>query len=139
MANPTIAPDPRFDERPGNTYERKVADPRASYNVKREGPLRFEEGLGTIPAVPGDFNKGVLQGYATPPGRPNHNLNVFEKPAAETMQERAHLGSAAWVDSPGLLGEFASGSFADYSAPAYTEVTRDGSRQQRRAPAIVSD
>lgn len=134
-----IAPSPRVPERPGNIYERKVADPRASYNAKREGPLRFEEGLGTIPSVPGEFNKGILQGYATPPGRPNHNLDVFEKSPQETMQERAHLGSASWVDSPDLLGEFAGGSFADYSQTSYEQVTRSGARQQRQTPSVVKD
>jgi hypothetical protein len=139
MANPTIAPDPSFPERPGTVYERKVLDPRGSYNGARRGPLRFEEGLGTDTDVPTDFETGVLQGYATPPGRPNHNLNVYEKPAAETTKERAHVGSAAWVDSPDLLGEFAGGAFTDHSTVVFEQVTRDGGRQQRQTPAVVQD
>lgn len=139
MANPTIAPDPSYPERPGNVYERKVQDPRGNYNSARRGPLRFEEGLGTDPDVPKDFTVGVMQGYATPPGRPNHNLNVWEKPAEETMRERAHVGSASWVDSPDLLGEFSQGSFADYADLRYEEVVRNGARQQRVTPAVVQD
>lgn len=139
MANPTIAPDPSFPERPGTVFERKVAAPTANYNAARRGPLRFEEGIGTDTDVPSDFQKGILQGYATPPGRPNHNANVFEKPAEETMQERAHLGSAAWVDAPDVLGEFAQGSFADYAEQRWDEVVRDGGSQMRHNHAIVSD
>lgn len=134
-----IAPAPRFPEAPGYVYERKVAPPTANYNADRKGPLRFEEGLGSDTAVPRDFQVGVTQGLATPPGRPNHNMNVFEKPAAETMQERAHPGSASWVEAPELLSEFAGGAFVDYSAPEYIQDLRDGGNQRRRNPASVSD
>lgn len=134
-----IAPAPKFPERPGTVYERKVGDPRSNYNGSRRGPLRFEEGLGTDTDVPTDFQKGILQGYATPPGRPNHNLNVYEKPAAETTKERAHVGSASWVDSPDLLGEFAGGAFTDHAVVQYEEVVRNGARQQRQTPAVVRD
>lgn len=134
-----IAPAPRVPERAPYTYERKVGDPRANYNTARRGPLRFEEGVATDTDVPNEFQKGILQGYATPPGRPNHNLNVFEKPAEETMHERAHVGSAAWVDSPDVLSEFASGSFADYSEYEYQQVVRDGSHQARTSAAVVND
>lgn len=137
MANPTIAPAPQVAEDPGTVYERNVKDPRDNYNSQRRGPLRFEEGLGSDTDVPSDFSTGILQGYATPPGRPNHNLNVFEKSPEETMSERAHVGSASWVDSPDLLGEFAQGSFADYADLRYEEVIRSGARQQRVTPAVV--
>jgi hypothetical protein len=138
MAN-TIAPAPRFPERPSTQYEREVKDPRDNYNTAREGTLRFEEGIGTDTDVPTDFQKGIMQGYATPPGRPNHNLNVFEKPAAETMKERAHVGSAAWVDSPDMLGEFAQGSFTDYARQEWLQVQRDGSHYMRPSHAVISD
>lgn len=137
----SLAPDPRVPERPGNVYEVKGrgANPATNYNNARRGPLRFEEGIGTDTDVPSDFTVGILQGYNTPPGRPNHNQNVYEKPAQETMRERAHLGSAAWVDSPDLLGEFAQGSFADYASVQYEQVTRNGARQQRMTPSVVQD
>jgi hypothetical protein len=103
------------------------------------GPLRFEEGVATDTDVPNDFVTGVMQGYQTPPGAPNHNKNVYEKYPDETMKQRAHMGSAAWVEAPTYLGEFAHGSFADYAAVKYEEVTRDGSRKQRINPAEVDD
>lgn len=131
----TIGPAPQFPEDPGNVYERKFA---AAIPGQR-GPLRFEEGVATDTDVPNDFQKGILQGLMTPPGRPNHNMNVFEKYPAETMQERAHVGSAAWVEAPAYLGEFAHGSFSDYAEVTYEEVIRNGARQQRMNPALVVD
>lgn len=130
-----LAPSPQFPERPGTQYERKTAPSI----VGQRGPLRFEEGLGTDTDIPNEFNKGALQGYTTPPGRPNHNMNVYEKPAAETMQERAHAGSAAWVEAPEFLGEYSQGSFTDFAQVRYEEVTRNGARQQHRNPATVRD
>lgn len=130
-----LAPAPQFPERPGTVYERKVG----TTNPARRGPLRFEEGVGTDTDVPTDFNVGVLQGYVTPAGRPNHNQNVFEKPAAETMKERAHVGSAAWVESNDYLSEFAHGSFSDAAEVKFEQVQRNGARQQRTSPAVVND
>ena len=111
MAVENIAPAPGFPERPGNTYERKMSP--ATPGLR--GPLRFEEGIATDTDVPNDFQLGLDQGYDTPAGRPNHNSNVFEKYPEETMRERAHVGSAAWVEAPTYLGEFAQGNFGDHS------------------------
>lgn len=128
-----LAPNPQYPERVGNTYESKVAG-----NNVRRGPLRFEEGLATDTDVPNDFTKGVMQGYQTPPGRPNHNANVYEKSADETMQQRAHAGSAAWVEAPTFLGEFAHGAGAG-SVISYEQVNRSGGRYERLNPANVPD
>ncbi|HEY1646012.1 MAG TPA: hypothetical protein VGF75_06675, partial [Candidatus Saccharimonadales bacterium] len=109
----------------------------------RRGPLRFEEGIATDTDVPSDFTFGAMQGYRTAPGRPNHNLNVFEKPAAETMQQRAHLGSAAWLDSAGMTGEFMHGVNVDTNAARrFEQVDRGaglGQRFERLHSAIVTD
>jgi hypothetical protein len=129
-----LAPDPQFQERVGTVYERKFAD-----NASRRGPLRFEEGVATDTDVPNEFTKGVMQGYLTAPGRPNHNANVYEKYPQETMAERVHVGSAAWVEAPTFLGEFSHGSFSDYAAVSYEEVVRNGSRYERLSPAVVDD
>jgi hypothetical protein len=129
-----LAPNPRYPERVGTTYERKVGS-----NPMRRGPLRFEEGIATDTDVPSDFQKGVMQGYITAPGRPNHNANVYEKPAAETMQQRVHVGSASWVEAPTYLGEFAHGSFNENAALKYEEVTRSGGHQARLNAAVVND
>jgi hypothetical protein len=126
VAVPDIAPSPRFPERVGTVYERKMA-PNAPGG---RGPLRFEEGLGTDTDIPSDFQVGMMQGYITPPGRPNHNANVYEKWPEETMQQRAHVGSAAWTEAPTFLAEFAGGSYTDYAEPRYEEVIRSGGRYQ---------
>lgn len=128
-----LAPDPQFPERTGTTYEAKVAQ-----NNVRRGPLRFEEGLATDTDVPSDFTVGVMQGYRTPPGQPNHNANVYEKSAEETMQQRAHAGSAAWVEAPTFLGEFAHGAGAGNEI-SYEQVDRSGGRYERLNPANVPD
>lgn len=131
----TLAPAPQNPERSPNIYERKYSPAVPG----QEGPLRFEEGLGTDPDVPNDFVTGATQGTLTAPGRPNRNANVFTKPAAETMSQRSHPGSAAWVDAPTFLGEFVQGSFTNFSEPQFEEVVRNGARQERPAPNAVTD
>lgn len=147
MARPTdertdrspLAPTDNFRERANTYYERKEG-----YNTVRRGPLRFEEGISTDTDVPNDFQLGVLQGYRTAPGRPNHNLNVYEKYPEETMKQRAHVGSAAWPESQTFIGEFAHGSYSPYAEVKYEQVDRgapnpSGRRWERQAAAVVSD
>jgi hypothetical protein len=129
-----ISPAPRFPERSPQVFERKGAA-----NDVRRGPLRFEEGIATDTDVPSDFQKGMMQGMIAAQGRPNRNANVFEKPAAETLAERAHVGSAAWVEAPTFLGEFAHGSFTDYAEQKFEEVIRSGGRSQRASATVVND
>lgn len=141
MASFDIAPAPQFPERAPTIFERKVSPAAPG----QSGPLRFQEGLGTDTDIPREFSKGAMQGYVTPPGRPNHNENVFEKLPAETMAERAHVGSAAWVEAPSFLGEFAHGSYSDFSRVTIEQVDREGgegvmgTRFERRNPASVMD
>lgn len=132
---PTIAPAPAFPERTPNTYEVKMSPGQPGLR----GPLRFEEGIATDTDVPRDFQLGAMQGYTTPPGRSNHNANVFEKYPEETMAQRAHVGSAAWVEAPTFLGEFSAGAFTDYVEIRYEEVMRSGGRQMRPNPTVVFD
>lgn len=129
-----LAPAPQYPERVGAVYERKFG-----INPARRGPLRFEEGVATDTDVPNDFQLGVMQGYITAPGRPNHNANVYEKWPEETMKQRAHVGSSAWVEAPTFLGEFAHGSFNDFAALKYEQVDRSGGRYQRLNPANVDE
>lgn len=114
-----------------SVYEVKVAQ-----NVTRRGPLRFEEGLATDTDIPNEFVNGMRQGYATGPR--GHNLNVYEKSAAETMGERTHMGSAAWTDSPAQLGSFAAGA-SDEAERNYIQVSNSGGRINRMHPAVVRD
>ena len=130
----TISPAPQFPERAPQIYERKGAG-----NVTRRGPLRFEEGIATDTDVPTDFQKGMMSGAATAPGRPNRNAPVWQKSAAETLSERAHVGSAAWVEAPTFLGEFAHGTYTDRAEQMIETVVRSGGRQQRPAPTVVND
>ena len=130
----SISPAPRFPERAPQNYERTGAD-----NATRRGPLRFEEGIATDTDVPNDFVKGMQSGSAVAPGRPNRNAPVWQKPAAETMSERAHVGSAAWVEAPTFLGEFAHGTMNDYSAAQIETVARSGGRTQRQSATVVND
>ena len=135
MAVENIAPTPQFPEKVGATYERKMAESMPG----NRGPLRFEEGVATDTDVPNDFQVGLDQGYDTPAGRPNHNVNVMEKSPEETMKQRAHVGSAAWVEAPTYLGEFSQGNFGDHSQTVIEEVIRSGGRYQRMNPAQVAD
>lgn len=128
-----LAPTPRYPERITSVYERKAAPFRAG----DEGPLRFQEGIGTDTDVPNDFAVGVMQGYITPPGQPNHNKPVWIKPAGETMKQRAHMGSAAWVDAPTFLGEFSSAAFSDRAEKRFEVVHRDGSHYMRRNATVI--
>jgi hypothetical protein len=129
-----ISPVPNFPERSPQIYERKMTD-----NMERRGPLRFEEGVATDTDVPNDFQVGVQNGFAAAPGRPNRNAPVWQKPAAETMAERAHVGSAAWIEAPTFLGEFAHGSFTNYAEQTFEEKFVSGGRTQRLNPTVVQD
>jgi len=129
-----IGPAPMFPERSPQVYERKGAG-----NTERRGPLRIEEGIATDTDVPTDFQKGIMQGFAAAPGRPNRNAPVWQKPAAETPSERAHVGSASWIEAPTFLGEFAHGSFTNYAEQTFETAVRSGGRTQRMNPTVVND
>jgi hypothetical protein len=64
---------------------------------------------------------------------------VWQKPAEETLSERAHVGSAAWVEAPTFLGEFAHGTYGDNSAAKIETVARSGGRTQRQSATVVND
>jgi hypothetical protein len=129
-----IAPAPGFPERAPVTYERKMAVPG-----ERRGPLRFEEGLATDTDIPNDFQRGMTEALSPAPGSQNHvNPEVLYKHANETMAERAHVGSAAWVDSPAFLGDYAGGA-GEGNQVEYLQVTRSGGRYGRPNGALVTD
>ena len=131
-----LAPNPMFPEKGTNYYDEKVA-PAIPGN---RGPLRFEEGIATDTHVPSDFERGMLEAMIPAPGRVNHvNPDVLYKHADEVLQERAHLGSASWIDSPAMLGSFAQGSFTQAAEDRYEMVTRSGAKQNRPAPSRVTD
>jgi hypothetical protein len=129
-----IAPAPQFPEKAPQVYERKMAE-----NVERRGPLRFEEGVATDTDVPTEFQTGIMSGFAAAPGRPNRNAPVWQKSAEETLSERAHVGSAAWIEAPTFLGEFAHGSFNNNAEQIVESKIVSGGRTQRINPTVVQD
>lgn len=129
-----IGPNPMFPERAPQVYEMKGAG-----NLERRGPLRFEEGLATDTDIPTDFQKGIMSGFAAAPGRPNRNAPVWQKPAAETLSERAHVGSASWIEAPTFLSEFAHGSFSNNAEQIVEEKLATGGRTMRINPTVVND
>lgn len=129
-----ISPAPQFPERSGQVYERKLAA-----NLDRRGPLRFEEGLATDTDIPSDFEVGIMNGFAAAAGRPNRNAPVWQKTAAETLSERAHVGSASWIEAPTFLGEFSHGSFSNNAEQVIETKLASGGRTQRLNPTVVND
>ena len=129
-----LGPTPSFPERAPQMYEVKGAG-----NAERRGPLRFEEGIATDTDVPNDFQVGIQNGFAAAPGRPNRNAPVWQKPAAETLSERAHVGSASWIEAPTFLGEFSHGSFSDNAEQKIETKLVSGGRMQRLNPTVVND
>lgn len=129
-----LSPAPQFPERAPQVYETKLADA-----AERRGPLRFEEGIATDTDVPTDFQKGIQSGYSAAAGRPNRNAPVWQKPAAETLSERAHVGSASWVEAPTFLGEFSHGSYGQNAEQVIETKLVSGGRTQRMNPTVVND
>ena len=132
LTSPFAPLDP-FPERVTNVIEAKMA-PDAPGG---RGPDRFQEGIASDTDVPNDFMLGVRQGYEVG-ARPNQNKNVFEKPPAETMQERAHVGSASWVEAPDYLSAFAGGT-SNEAERKYVAVERSGGNYMRPSAAVVND
>ena len=130
-----LAPVNAYPESADRHYERKFAAAQPGLR----GPLRFEEGVATDTDVPSDFQVGTMQGYVTAPGRINHNAKVDTKWADETVAQRAHVGSAAWVEAPTFLANFAHGVETRISERTYEQAVRDGQSYRRFNPASVVD
>jgi len=131
-----LAPDPQYPEKGSYAYDLIPASNQAG----NRGPLRFEEGLSTDTDLPSSFTRGMTEFMMSAPGRVNHvDPNTQFKMPEETMAQRAHVGSAAWIDAPSMLGEFAHGSFTDQAEVTHENVVRNGAIQKRRAPEVVSD
>jgi hypothetical protein len=130
-----IAPNPGFPEVAPYTYERKMALGQPGLR----GPLRFEEGIATDTDVPNDFQRGMMEATSPAPGTTSSvNPDTQYKHANETMAERAHVGSAAWVESPQYLSDYASGA-GEGNQIEYVMADRSGGRYSRVNPALVVD
>ena len=95
-----------------------------------KGPLRFEEGVATDTDVPFEFGRGA---YEDTVGTVYTGTCI--KDPMETMQARAHVGSATWVEAPIVLGDFVQGAGADH--PSYEMVVGSEARIMRWNPTRV--
>lgn len=130
----TIAPANIPMERTPQSFQRTMGPNMSGVT----GPLRFEEGLATDTDVPDDFQQGMGDGYMTGPGSPNHNNPESQyKHANQTMAERAHVGSASWIDAPSVLSEFVGG--VTEPPVTFPDVMRYGGRYERMSPEVVTD
>jgi hypothetical protein len=111
---------------PETGYEATIA-PSIPMN---KGPLRFEEGVATDTDIPVEFGKGA---YGDGSG------SVFTgwpgKSPEETERERAHVGSASWIEAPSELSEFVQGASSDH--PTFERVAGSETRIQRWNPTRV--
>ena len=119
-----VAPVPRYPEKPNGEY---VYERTLGVNRARRGALRFQEGIETDSDIPANFVTGIHAG---------NDINItHRKWPQETLRERAHVGSAAWIEAPSMLGSFANGAGEPPQTTPYEY--RDGGRQQRVNPVRV--
>ena len=131
-----VAPAPMFPEKHSPVFERSFA-PSIPMN---KGPLRFEEGVATDTDVPADFAQGAYMDTAPSPMRQNHNNpEAFYKHAMDTMRERAHVGSASWIEAPTVLSDFVQGAMAGDGMPQFEYEYNSGGHMNRPNPTVVSD
>lgn len=112
-------------------YESAVA-----VNNIRRGPLRFEEGVATDTDVPSEFGRGA---YGDTAGDGRGRSFTVVKDQMETTRERAHVGSAAWIEAPTILSDFVYGVQAAHGLPQWELEYGSESRIRRFNPAIVQD
>jgi hypothetical protein len=112
-------------------YERDIA-----YNPTRRGPLRFEEGVATDTDIPNDFGLGAY-GDTAGDGR-GRSYTVIKDPAT-TMRERAHVGSATWIEAPTMLSDFVIGASIGQGPPQFEVEVGSERRLYRLNPAMVND
>lgn len=95
-----------------------------------KGPLRFEEGVATDTDIPVEFGKGS---YVD--GQGSTFTGWPAKAPEETMRERAHVGSASWIEAPTALADFVQGASADH--PTFERVAGSEARILRQNPTRV--
>jgi len=117
--------------RPETGYEHAIAT-----NTARRGPLRFEEGVATDTDIPADFGQGA---YGDPGGDGRGRPFTVVKSPADTMRERAHLGSSTWIEAPTMLNDFVIGASIGKGPPQFEMEIGSEARLRRLNPAQVSD
>jgi hypothetical protein len=116
---------------PASGYEHAIA-----VNNARRGPLRFEEGVATDTDIPNDFGMGA---YGDPGGDGRGRPFTVRKDPAETMRERAHVGSASWIEAPTMLSDFVIGASIGDKGPQWEMELGSETRLIRVNPAQVQD
>ena len=116
---------------PASGYEHALA-----VNNVRRGPLRFEEGVATDTDIPNDFGLGA---YGDTQGDARGRTYVNRKDPGETMRERAHVGSASWIEAPTMLSDFVIGASAGQNGPEFEMELGSEQRLIRLNPAQVND
>jgi hypothetical protein len=112
-------------------YERDIA-----VNTKRRGPLRFEEGVVSDTDIPNEFGRGAYGDTAgNGRGRPVWQI----KTPQETTRERAHMGSASWIEAPTMLSDFVIGVQAGQGLPEWELEYGSERRLYRPNIAVVQD
>lgn len=117
--------------RPETGYEHAIA-----VNTARRGPLRFEEGVATDTDIPADFGQGA---YGDPGGDGRGRPFTVVKDPATTMRERAHVGSATWIEAPTMLQDFVIGASIGQGLPQFEMELGSERRLIRINPANVQD
>lgn len=120
------APQNPYPEKGVNVFERKAA-PSITGN---EGPKRFEEGVASDTDVPNDFSKGAY-GDTAGDARGKPTREMFYKWPEDTMRERAHVGSASWIEAPEVLGDFVQGTVSGDGQPSFEYAYNSGAHQNR--------
>ena len=55
------------------------------------------------------------------------------------MAERAHVGSASWIEAPSVLGEFVQGVIAGDGMPKFERSFNSGAHMNRPSAVRVDD
>jgi len=116
--------------RPASGYETAIA-----VNNARRGPLRFEEGVATDTDVPNDFGQGA---YGDTGGDGRGRPFTPRKDPAMTTRERAHVGSATWIEAPTMLSDFVIGASIGQGPAQFEQELGSEVRLRRVNPAQVS-
>jgi hypothetical protein len=70
----------------------------------------------------------------------NHNNpEMFYKYPEETIRERAHVGSASWIEAPAMLGDFVQGAMSGDGMPQFEYAYNPGTHVNRPSPTVVYD
>jgi len=107
-------------------------------NMTRRGPLRFEEGVATDTDIPFEFGRGAY-GDTEGDGRGRQTMAGMIKTPMETLREKAHVGSATWIEAPAMLSDFVQGSMAGDGTPQFEYVYGSGGYMKRPNPTVVYD